>query len=78
MLENTARHLQSEKAPSATPTLLLTISQTSAAMNLSRGMVYKLIASGQLESILSGRARRIPLRSIERFISDQLGEDVAK
>jgi excisionase family DNA binding protein len=50
--------------------LLLTAEQAADALNVSRGRVYELIASGQLKSVKLGKSRRISRRALEELIAD--------
>lgn len=53
---------------SVTETRLITIVQAAEIVGLSRSKLYELLASRQLPSVRIGRARRIDLRDLERFI----------
>lgn len=53
----------SEPAP-----LLLTISEAGRVLALGRTTMYELIGSGEIEVVHIGRAARIPLDSVERFV----------
>lgn len=53
---------------SATGTRLVTVVQASEIVGLSRSKLYELLASRELPSVRIGRARRIDLRDLERFI----------
>lgn len=46
---------------------LYSINNTAAALDVSRGHVYNLIRSGNLEFVLVGTDRRIPASEIERI-----------
>ena len=48
--------------------LLLTIAEAAQLLGLGRSKVYELIASGAIESVRIGRARRVPASALERFI----------
>lgn len=37
---------------------------------ISRGALYNLMNSGQLASVHIGRARRVPLAELRRFVAD--------
>lgn len=50
--------------------LLLTISETSQVLAISRSKLYELLNSGHLPSVHIGRSRRIRLRDIEEFVND--------
>ena len=49
-------------------TSLLTIFEAADYLALSRGAVYNLLRSGELGSIHIGRARRIPMGELRRFV----------
>lgn len=49
---------------------LLTIPEAGEMISISRATTYKLISSGQLRPIKIGRACRIPLAEIERYLSE--------
>ena len=49
--------------------LLLTVPMAAEVLGISRGMVNKLIASGELESKKVGRLRRIPREAILKLAS---------
>jgi excisionase family DNA binding protein len=48
---------------------LLTISEAAHELALSRSTVYELVASGQLETVTIGRARRVPREALDTFIA---------
>jgi excisionase family DNA binding protein len=50
--------------------LLLTIPQTAKALNLGRTKVYELLADGSLKSVWIGRARRIPVDEVRRYVRE--------
>ena len=47
---------------------LLTITQAASELSISRSTVYELVASGQLESVRIGRARRVPRAALDAFV----------
>jgi excisionase family DNA binding protein len=49
--------------------LLLTPEQAAEALGLGRTLVYELIRTGRLTSVRIGRARRIPIASLEAFVA---------
>lgn len=51
-----------------TPMRLLTVPEVQERTQLSRSSVYKLLQSGDLESIKIGGARRIPEDALESYI----------
>ena len=50
------------------PTLLLRPEQCAQATNLSRTVIYELLATGELESVRVGRSRRVPAAALESFV----------
>lgn len=52
--------------------LLLTVDEAARRLHLSRPVIYGLINSGRLRSLLIGRARRIPAQALEDFIAREL------
>lgn len=53
---------------SVTDTRLITTVQAAEIIGLSRSKLYELLASRELPSVRIGRARRIDLQDLERFI----------
>lgn len=53
----------------ATPRLLLTIPQAARCLSVGRTTVYTMLRSGELTSVAVGRLRRIPIDSLEGFLS---------
>jgi excisionase family DNA binding protein len=51
------------------PVELLTIREACARLKLSRASMYRLIARGELPTVRIGRARRIVLEDLDRFIT---------
>ena len=51
-------------------TALVTIVGAAQYLSISRGAVYHLLQVGELRSIHIGRARRIPLGELRRFVND--------
>lgn len=52
----------------ATDTRLITIVEAAQIIGLSRSKLYELLASRELPSVRIGRARRIDIADLERFI----------
>ncbi len=48
--------------------ILLTVAEAAKRLMLSRSKVYELLASGAIDSVTIGRARRIPVRAVRQFI----------
>jgi len=58
-------------------TEMLTVPEVMAKLKVSRWTVYKLIRSGELDSVLVGdRCRRIPQSALEAYVA-RLREGVA-
>lgn len=51
---------------------LLSPAEAAVALGVSRSMIYKLIAQGDLPTLKVGRARRIPADALERFVEEGL------
>lgn len=58
-----------ELRTSDTERLLLTPAEAALCLGLGQTKVYELLASGELESIKIGTARRIPRDALDRFIA---------
>jgi len=56
-------------APAASPDRLLTVPEVMDLLQLGRTNVYDLIRRGELESVLIGRARRIPTKAVSDLIA---------
>lgn len=52
------------------PRLALTYRQTAEALSLCERTVWMLVQKGQLKAVRAGRAVRIPIAEIERFLSE--------
>lgn len=52
--------------------LLLTVHQACERLNISRTTLYELMNAGELESVSIGRARRIPVSSVNDFIDKRI------
>ena len=55
---------------------LLNVNEAATALGLGRSLVYTLVATGELNSIKIGRARRIPVGAIDEFIARRLRPEV--
>jgi excisionase family DNA binding protein len=49
--------------------LLLTVDEAAKRLRLGRTLVYRLISSGQLESVTVGRLRRIPAECLAEYVA---------
>lgn len=52
--------------------LLLSPIETAQALGIGRTLVYDLMREGQLSNLKIGRLRKIPLQTIEQWISSQI------
>ncbi len=50
-----------------TPRRMLTVEQAAEALGIGRTTTYALVKSGELESVLIGRLRRVPADAIEAY-----------
>ncbi len=48
---------------------LLTVAETARELRVSRSRVFELLATGELEGVRIGRARCVPRRSVDEFLS---------
>lgn len=56
-------------ADGAPDELLLTVEEAARRLRLGRTLVYRLISSGQLESVTVGRLRRIPAECLAEYVA---------
>ncbi len=49
--------------------LLLTVEEAAERLRLGRTLVYRLISSGQLESVTVGRLRRVPTGCLAEYVA---------
>jgi excisionase family DNA binding protein len=54
---------------------LVTLPEAARFLCVSRGTLYDLLTSGQLPSVHIGRARRVPLGELRRFVRERLERD---
>lgn len=54
--------------------LLYNISEVAELLSVSRGLLYSLIKSGQIKVLKIGRARRISVDEINRFLRVKANE----
>jgi excisionase family DNA binding protein len=53
---------------------LLTVPEAAAALGCRRSLLYRLLSTGDLQSLQVGRLRRVPSQAVEDFISRKLSE----
>ncbi|MFJ7340608.1 helix-turn-helix domain-containing protein [Streptomyces sp. NPDC101110] len=56
------------------PPQALKVPEVMTALRLSRSKVYDLIRSKELPSYTSGRARRIPVEAVSKYMQNRLEE----
>jgi excisionase family DNA binding protein len=49
--------------------LLLTVDEAARRLRLGRTLVYRLISSGELESVTVGRLRRVPAECLAEYVA---------
>jgi excisionase family DNA binding protein len=49
--------------------LLLTVEEAARSLRLGRTLVYRLISSGELESVKVGRLRRVPAECLPEYVA---------
>ena len=54
---------------------LVTLPEAARFLCVSRGTLYDLLSSGQLPSVHVGRARRVPMGELRRFVRERLERD---
>ena len=57
---------------------LVSVEHAAEALGLGRSFVFELIRTGSLESIKCGRARRVPVDAIDRYVRDLRSEELQK
>ena len=58
----------------ACPHRLITVPEASARLAVSRATVYRLIKSGEIDSVTVGRSRRVPLAALDHWLQPGQGE----
>lgn len=54
---------------------LLTIAEAALAMGIGRSLLYRLVMTGEIRSVVvGGRARRIPVTALDEWIARQQAE----
>ena len=49
--------------------LLLTVEEAAGRLRLGRTLTYRLISSGELESVKVGRSRRVPAECLSEYVA---------
>ena len=55
--------------------VLLRIDEAAAALGVGRSFLYSLVQRGEIASVKLGRARRIPVAALDRFVAERLEEE---
>lgn len=63
--------------PHETGTLLLTIGQTAAALNLGLTKTWELANAGEIPVVRLGRSVRVPRAALERWIAGRAAQDAS-
>ena len=58
--------------------LLLTVPEAALRLGVGRSFLYELVMQGEIASVKLGRARRIPVASLEQFVEQRLGAEAEK
>ncbi|NYI05578.1 excisionase family DNA-binding protein [Allostreptomyces psammosilenae] len=62
-------HDGAQEAPSNDPTLvLLTVEEAARRLRIGRTLCYRLVSSGELESVTVGRLRRVPAEAVGEYV----------
>lgn len=61
-----------DREPDAADLRLVTLVEAARYLAVSRSALYQLLATGQLASVHIGRARRIPMAELRRFVERRL------
>ena len=56
---------------------LLTTVEAQNILSIGRARLFKLIASGEIESVRIGSSRRIPVSAVEKFIEKLIADSAA-
>ena len=51
-----------------TPKILLTVEEAAAYLGVGRTTMYALVSSGDVESVLVGRLRRVPPDAVDAYV----------
>jgi excisionase family DNA binding protein len=71
LLERIARWMMQETTRDSVEPLLLTVSQTAKMLSLGRTKVYELIATEGLPVVHFGRAKRVSMASLQRWLESR-------
>ena len=54
--------------------VLLTVAEAAKRLSLSRTFTYELVMNGELESLKLGKARRVPVAALDKFVEAKRAE----
>ena len=54
--------------------LLLTVAEAGEALGIGRTLCYELVLKGELPSVKLGRARRVPVASLQAWVERRVAE----
>jgi len=57
--------------------LLLTVPEAAERLGLGRSFTYELVQRGEIASLKLGRARRVPVAELERYVQRLQSEQVS-
>jgi len=55
--------------------LLITPKEATEVLSIGRNRIYELVATGQIKAIRSGKAIKIPMTEVRRWIDSQVGRN---
>ena len=58
-----------EERPNPPSRVILTVEQAAEALGIGRTFMYELIGSGEVESVLIGRLRRVPANALCDYVA---------
>ncbi|MFL0194813.1 helix-turn-helix domain-containing protein [Clostridium sp. WILCCON 0269] len=59
------------------PNMIFTVEETSKILKSSTNTIYNLIRQGKIKALKLGRLK-VPMFELERFLRDNLGEDLSE
>lgn len=69
------RHREADEEGSKSIRLTWAVRPPLLVLCVTRGTLYDLLSSGQLPSVHIGRARRVPMGELRRFVRERLERD---
>lgn len=64
-----------KKRNSKNSKLLVTVGEAAELLSLGRSLTYQLVMMGEIPSLKVGRARRVPVSALERFVEERLAAE---